>query len=299
MARKILKGLDKFYYAKLVDGTDTVTAAASYSAPVALEGAVSVAYNPNGSIETFYADNGPFEVEETIGDQDFEVGIADVSQEILADLLGQTVTGGVVNELSTDRSPYIAFGFRAERSSGGYSYVWLYKGKFMKTPMNVETRGATVGFQPLTLTSKFVVRTYDSKYKAHTRTDATDYTTALATAWFTEVYGSTLDITLPTVSSSVPVSGSATADITAAITVTFSENILPSTAVAANFTLIQPTASLTIPITGGITLSSAVVTLAHAALSSGATYNLIVGVGIKDLAGNAMSAAHTIRFGTA
>jgi len=298
MARKILKGLDKFYYAKLTDGTDTATAAASYEVPTAIEGAVSVSYNPNGAIETFYADNGPFEVEETIGDQDFEVSVADVSQEILADLLGQTITGGVVEELSTDRSPYVAFGFRAERSGGGYSYMWLYKGKFAKAGTDIETRGNTINFQPLKLTAKFVARTYDSKYRAHTRTDATDYSTATGTAWFSSVYGTSLDSTPPTFSSSSPSAGATAVVVTAAITINFSENILPSTAIAANFAIAQTTASVTVPVTS-VSLSSAQVTLAHSAFTAATTYAVIIGRGVKDLAGNAMSAAHTFSFTTA
>jgi hypothetical protein len=198
-------------------------------------------------------------------------------------------------ESAIDQPVDLAFGFRAKRSNSAYSYVWLYKGKFSKPEMKHETKGDKINFQPLTFKGKFAQTIYNGRFKQSTRTDATDYTTAIATAWFDAVYGLTAETTAPTYSSSVPSASATSASVTASITVTFSEPILSSTVTAANFTLIQPTAALTIPLTT-FAVSSSTVTLGHGTLSSGGTYNLIISTGVKDLVGNAMSGSYTLRF---
>lgn len=291
MAKKVLIGLDKFYYSLLT--TDT-TAELTYQTPVALKGAVSVAINTNSEVATLFADDGPYDTAETIGEIEVDVTIADISQEDYAALMGHTITAGVMIESATDQPVDTAFGFRAKRSNGGYSYVWLYKGKFSKPEMSHETKGDSINFQTPTFKGKFVQTVYNGRYKQSTRTDATDYTTAIATAWFDAVYGVTAETTAPTFSSSTPTAGGTIAG-TSNLTVTFSEPILSSTAIAANFTLILATASTTVAITS-VSVSSATVTLGHDAMTAGSTYNLIIGTGIKDEVGNAMTGTYTVRF---
>ncbi len=293
MAKKVLIGLDQFHYALLTSDT---TAGVTYDTPVPLKGARTISYNPNSEVATLFADDGPYDTAETIGELELEVGIADISQEDYAALMGHTITGGVMSELATDQPIDVAFGFRAKRSNGGYSYYWFLKGKFAKPSMDHETKADSISWQTPTLPGKFVTRTYDGRYKYSTRDDADDYAPATGTDWFTTVYGTSLDTAPATFSSSIP-SANGTATQTTNITLTFSEPILTSSVTAENFTLIQVTSGATI--SGSLSVSSATVTMTISAILTASTsYSMVIGKGVKDLAGNGMSSAVTFKFTT-
>jgi len=296
MAKKVLIGLDKFYYSLLVSDT---SAAVSYDTPVALKGAMTVSYNPNSEVATIFADDGPYDTAETIGELELDVGIADISQEDYAALMGHTITGGVMAETATDQPVDTAFGFRAKRSNGGYSYYWFLKGKFSKPSMDHETKGDSISWQTPTLNGKFVARVYDGKYKWSTRDDANDYTTATGTSWFTAVYDPTADTTAPLFSSAVPSAASTSGTQTTTLTITFSEAILASTVSASNFTIIQVSGATTVPVTA-ITQSTGgeTITITQSAMTASTTYSVIIGTGVKDSRGIAMTAAYTYEFTT-
>ena len=294
MPKKVLLGLDNIHYALL--NSDT-TAGVSYQTPVALKGAMTVSYNPNSNVATLFADDGPYDTAETIGEIEVDVGIADISQEDYAAILGHTITGGVMAENATDQPVDLAFGFRAKRSNGGYSYYWFLKGKFAKPSMDHETKGDTTNWQTPTMTGKFVTREYDGKYKESTRTDATDYTAAIGSAWFDSVYGTTADTTAPTYSSSIPSANNTSATQTTNITITFSEPILSSTVTAANLMILQVSSSTTV--SASLSVSSSTVTMTISAILTASTsYSVVKGTGLKDEAGNSLSAAQTFEFTT-
>ena len=294
MAKKPLIGLDKVYYAIL--NSDT-SASASYQTPVALKGAISISYNPNSEVATLFADDGAYETAESMGEIELEVGVADISQEDYAILLGHTITAGVMEETTIDQPIDIAIGFRAKRSGGAYSYFWFYKGKFNKPTTEHETKGDAITYQTPTMMWKGVQRIYDGKFKASTRTDADNYTTATGTAWFDAVFGITADTTAPTFVSSIPISGSTTSTQTSDITITFSEPVLSSTITSDNFIIIQTTSSATIDI-ATFAVASSTVTLTQTAFTASTTYDVIIGTGVKDLAGNNMSGSYTFNFTT-
>jgi phi13 family phage major tail protein len=292
---KILTGLDKFYYALM--NYDT-TAGMSYQTPVALKGAITVGIAENSEISILDADDGPYDSEESSGPTELDIGIADMSQEDEAAIMGHTITGGVMSEAEADRPVDIAFGFRAKRSNGGYSYYWFLKGKLAKADMNHETKSSPIKWQTPVFKAKFLPRVYDARRKYRARDDATDYTAAIGTAWFSSVYGTTADTTAPTFLSSVPSASMTSAAQTTNLTITFSEAILSSTVTAANFSIICATGSQTIPI-ATFAVSSATVTLTQASLmTASTTYNVVIGMGVKDEAGNGLSATHTYKFTT-
>ena len=294
MTKKILIGVDKFYYSLLSSDT---TGGVTYETPVALAGARTISYNPNSEVATLFADDGPYDTAESIGEIELEVGIADISQEAYAALMGHTITGGVMAETNSDQPVDTAFGFRAKRSNGGYSYYWFLKGKFAKPKMDHETKADKISWQTPKMTWKGVQRVYDGKYKYSTRDDADDYTTAIGTAWFDAVYGTSADTASATYASSVPVSGSTSATKTTNITITFSEPILSSSVTAANFTLVCATAAATIPIST-FAVSSSTVTLTQAGFTSSTTYGVVIGTGVKDYAGNSLTGSVTFNFTT-
>ena len=294
MAKKPLIGIDRLYYALL--NSDT-TASVSYQTPIHLVGAISVSYNPNSEIATLFADDGPFETEETIGEIELEVGVADISQEDYAVLLGHTITAGVMEEANTDQPINVAVGFRAKRTGGTYSYFWFYKGKFSKPTMDHETKADSISYQTPVMMWKGVVREYDGKFKSSTRSDADDYTAATGSTWFDAVYGVTADTTAPTYLSSVPTASSTSATQTSDITITFSEPILSSTVTADNLVIIQGSSSATIDI-DSFAVTSSTITLTQSTFTASTTYDAIITTGIKDSAGNNMSGAYTFRFTT-
>jgi phi13 family phage major tail protein len=296
MSKKVLIGLSNFHYA--IMNSDT-TAGVSYQTPVALKGALTVAYNPNSEVATLFADDGPYDTAETIGELELDVGIADITQEDYAVLMGHTITGGVMEELATDQPIDVAFGFKAKRSNGGYSYYWFNKGKFSKPSMDHETKGDAISWQTPVMNGKFVARDYDGKYKSSTRDDADDYTSAIGSAWFSSVYGTTADSTAPTFSSSVPSANSTSATQTTNITITFSEAILSSTVTAANFIILQATSGSTVSAALSLSTGQETVTMTISAILTASTsYNVIMDTGIKDYAGNSLSGIATFRFTT-
>lgn len=296
MAKKVLIGLDNFHYAIL---NSDITASVSYQTPVALKGAITAAINTNSEVSTLFADDGPYDTAETIGEIELDMSIADMSQEDYAVLMGHTITGGVLEELASDQPIDVAFGFRAKRSNGGYSYIWLLKGKFSKPAMDHETKGDSINFQTPTFNGKFVSRIFDSKYKFSTRTDATDYTTTLGSTWFDSVYGTTADTTAPTYASSIPSAGATSSSQTTNITITFSEAILSSTVTAANFSILQASSSTTIAIDSfAISTGGETITLTQSGLTASTTYSVIMTTGIKDTAGNGLSGDATFAFTT-
>ena len=300
MSKKILIGLSNFYYSLL--NSDT-TAGISYQTPVALKGALSVAYNPNSEVSTLFADDGPYDTAESIGEIELEVGVADISQEDYAALMGHTITGGVMEELSTDQPVDCAFGFKAKRSNGSYSYFWFLKGKFSKPEIEHETKGDKLSWQTPKMMWKGVARVYDSRFKYSTRDDADDYTAATGTGWFSAVYGATADTTNPTLTGSNPTAGLTTCTQTvyssSVITLLFSEMLLTSTLTMNNIIVSMRTAGTTLSATFTQTTSgeTAIVTLTLSAqLTAVATYDVIIGKGVKDLRGNSLSAAQTLFF---
>lgn len=294
MSKKVLIGLDNFHYA--ICNSDT-TAGVSYQTPVALQGAVAINVNLNSEVSTLFADDGPYDTAETIGQIELEMTIADMTQEDYAALMGHSIVGGVMDESSADQPVDVAFGFRAKRSNGGYSYLWFLKGKFSRPAIDHQTKGDSINWQTPTFNGKFTQRVYDSLYKYSTRDDATDYTSTIGSTWFDAVYNTTADTTSPTYSSSVPSAGSTSAGSTASITITFSEPILSSSATAANFTITQPSSATTVAVSS-VTVSSSTVTLAHTAFTATTTYNVIIGTGVKDLRGNALTGSVTFAFTT-
>jgi phi13 family phage major tail protein len=298
--KKPLIGLDNFYYALL--NSDT-TAGVSYQTPTALKGAITVSYNPNSEVSTLFADDGPYDTAESIGEVELEVGIADISQEDYAAIMGHTITGGVMDVSASDQPVDVAFGFRAKRSNSGYSYFWFLKGKFSKPSMDHETKGDKISWQTPKMTGKFVQRIYDGLYEKTTRNDATDYTDGIGTAWFTTVYGTTADTTAPTLTGSNPSAGMTTCTQTvynsSLITLLFSEPLLTSTLTMDNIIVSMRTATSTL--SGTFTYSTsddtAIVSfILSAQLTAISTYDVIVGKGIRDLAGNKLSAAATFYF---
>lgn len=158
MATRI--GCDNLVYAPM-STEDTPEVAPSYGTVVKLPGVMSLNINPNGSMETLFADDGPMEAAATLGKVEVEIQKNALSTDEKAGLLGHTVDakGGLAYG-DSDTPPWVAIGFRTLKSNGKYRYVWLYKGKFSEPEDNNETKGDSINFQTDTIKGSFVRLNY-------------------------------------------------------------------------------------------------------------------------------------------
>lgn len=176
-------GLRDVYYALLT--TDDYATGVQYGTPVRIAGAITANINPNPSLETLFADDGPMEVAATLGNIELELNLANIPTAVRAALLGHTISDGKLVKKSTDTAPWVALGFRALKSNGNYKYVWLVKGKFSPSAEDHATRGDTVEFQTPTINGSFVKRDFDDVYEINGDTDDVAFTSGMAAAWFT------------------------------------------------------------------------------------------------------------------
>ena len=194
MATRI--GVDKLHYAKMTT-EDTLTEQPVYETPVHAPGVMSININPNGSVETLFADDGPYESAATNGQVEVEIQKNQLKTSEKADILGHTVDGdGGIVYGANDVPPYVAIMFRTLRSNGKYRYVTLYKGMFVDPADNNETKGDGINFQSETITGRFLKlstamkvaadkETYPWKYELDEEDD--DASAEKIAAWFTQV----------------------------------------------------------------------------------------------------------------
>jgi phi13 family phage major tail protein len=181
-----LVGLKDLHYATLT--TDT-SATITYAVPTKIAPAINAKISPTQNTETLYADDGPAEIVTTLGEIAVELEVSDVPIEVQAVLLGHTVNAdGVLIKKATDTAPYIAIGFKSQKANGKFRYVWLYKGKFELIEEEYQTKEDKASFKTPKLKGTFIKREKDSAWQATGDEDATGFTAAKATAWFTAVY---------------------------------------------------------------------------------------------------------------
>jgi hypothetical protein len=103
------------------------------------------------------------------------------------------------------------------------------------------------------------------------------------------------DVTPPTVASTVPGDAATMVAVNGSLTVTFSESMDPASVTSSTVTLAQGAT----PVTASVTSAGLVATMTPAAnLAYSTTYTATISTGAKDLAGNALAAAHTWSFTT-
>lgn len=190
MATRI--GCDNLVYAKMTT-EDSATSAPAYGEVVKAPGVMSININPNSSLETLFADDGPMETAATLGKIDVEIQKNELTAQNKADLLGHEIdTNGAVVYGDSDVPPYVAIGFRTLKSNGKYRYVWLYKGKFSEPEDANETKGDSINFQSDTISGQFAKLNY--AYTVNNRTvrpwkyeldgDSENANEATMTNWF-------------------------------------------------------------------------------------------------------------------
>lgn len=178
-------GLIKFHYAKMID--DVIGGATTYDTPKPLGAAISLTETPTTSMSTLYAENGPSETGSANGPTTAEIGVKELTQQVLADLLGQKLNAdGVLEQGRDDKAPYVALGFQMTGENENDAFVWLYKGKFSRPTTTAATKGESVTFNTPTISATFLDRDSDGKHKA--KLVQNDTNAAKAAAWFNKVY---------------------------------------------------------------------------------------------------------------
>ena len=191
MATRI--GCDNLVYAKMTT-EDTASVAPTYGEVTKAPGVMSININPNGSLETLFADDGPMESAATLGKIEVEIQKNELTTQNKADLLGHEIdTNGALVYGDSDVPPYVAIGFRTLKSNGKYRHVWLYKGKFTEPEDNNETKGDSINFQSDTISGQFTNLSFPYKvngksvrpWKYELDADNTEASSAVIAAWFT------------------------------------------------------------------------------------------------------------------
>ncbi|MGG3893180.1 major tail protein [Geobacillus stearothermophilus] len=97
---KVTFGLDNVHIAFLVDGTTP-----SWETPVKIPGAVRFAPEPQGEESTFYADNGPYFSYTSNNGYTAELEMANLPDDILAEMLGWEIDANGMLVETTDGTP--------------------------------------------------------------------------------------------------------------------------------------------------------------------------------------------------
>lgn len=187
-----------------------------YGEVIPLKGAVNASVNPNSSVETDYADNGAFFATGNRGNTELSLEMIDVDPSVLAKMLGQKKTAGVVAETAMDQAPYMAMGFRVwiagtdENGENRYELRWYSKGKFSVPEAGGSTKAENIEFGHINMTAQFVSPTFvpdgmpSGIIGTHCRTDDPDVPEATKSNWFNApVTSLTLDTSKLTVTASL------------------------------------------------------------------------------------------------
>ncbi len=138
-------GLDSLYYATVTeaaDGTET------YGTPQKLAKAISAELSVEIAEAILYADDAAAESIKSFKNGKLTLGIDDIGIDKAQHLTGASVDdNGVLVSTSEDMPPYVAVGFRAQKSNGKYRYFWLYKVQFGVPSVSLQTKGDSISFQ--------------------------------------------------------------------------------------------------------------------------------------------------------
>lgn len=299
MGKGVIIGVSNLVIALLSD--DSVdTGLATYETPERVPGAINTTINPNSSLGTLFADNGPYETASTIGEIGLELNVADLPLDLQAKLLGHKLVGGVLRRNKEDIPPWVAVGFKSLKSNGKYRFTWLLKGKFSAPEQSNATKGDSIEFQTPTISGSFVARECDGDWQRQIDEDHVDYMASMGTNWFNDPYGGNADLTAPTISSVVPANNAASVAISSSVVWNFNEALALSTVTRGNFIIVADTTGAQVAGSLAINAARTQVTFTPTANLAGTTaYRAIVSTDVTDLAGNALANASVTKFTTA
>jgi|SRR5690625_4755202 len=176
-------GLRDIHFAELIEDTKE---AIEYETPERIIGAIQATITPTVNAETLFADDGPSEVASALGDIEVALNVKDLPLPVQAKLLGHRFENGVILRSADDIAPYVALGFRSQKSNGKDRFVWLYKGKFSVPEQDYTTKEDTPAFQTPTINGTFVKREHDNLWQVIGDEDEQDF--LAGPTWFDSVF---------------------------------------------------------------------------------------------------------------
>lgn len=285
---KSVVGLRDLYYA-LVTQDD----ASAYTAgtPTLLAPAMTASLAPAVNSSTQYADDGPYDVMTAEGETKISLEVTNLPEITLAAITG--VVYDATNHRVFDNGgtpPFVALGFRAKKSSGGYKYYWFLKGRFTKPAEETASDSDTPDPKPLKLEFTAIKTTY--QYVMGATTDGvkvvrgdTDETGFSATNWFTAVQVATYGAVSAITCTPSPADGATGVATNVTPTLTFNNQITTGTAGIVLTKNDGAVVSCTITINAALK----VVTITPGGALTGAAKYLITVSGVKDIHGQSFA----------
>lgn len=174
-------GLKDLFYALCTEENGVET----YGAPKKMAEAMTADLSVKTADGSLYADDTLSESITEFASGTLKLGIKDLTPEVTAELLGQEVDKNkVVWAGKNDEPPFVAVGFRAQKTGGKFRYLWLLKAKFKIPSEKYETKGESIKFNTPDIEADFTTRKKDGRWKADLVGAEKD---AAAKTWFTAV----------------------------------------------------------------------------------------------------------------
>lgn len=187
-------GVEGLVVALLTPSSDVSGGTPIYAAPLSLAGLAKLTVNPNGTVATDYADDGPSFVATTTGKIQIDMELQDVIPSSYNSIFAVSYANGVLADSSLDTSPPLALGYKqwlgGLDNSGNrvYRYVWLLKGVLAKPPIGGTTKKDTISYEHMTIKGEFVFLQSSGTartYMTQARTDDPNVVSTVLTNWFT------------------------------------------------------------------------------------------------------------------
>ena len=191
--QKVRIGVKSLYFAIL--NSDTASGLA-YETPYKVPGLIKIDISPSTNVDTLYADNKPAIVFSTVGTVDVTIEKDSLPDDLLAEILGRPVEGGINYITGVNNAPYVAVMFEQTYSDGTSSYVKLFKGRFVEPDSSNETKNDSVNFQTATITGQFVATSFEKDFGSGrvepiimaTADESSENYNNEGDTWFTQVY---------------------------------------------------------------------------------------------------------------
>lgn len=151
-------GCDMLHFSRLL--TDTAEGA-TYEESVHMPNVKSIGYNPNSSITTFFADDGPRVTYAQVGEEALSIERADLRPSDYALLTGAAFDKGLVS-VGNPIPPAGAVMWRSQKSNGKYRYCRTLKTTFGVPAMNSKSKEQSPEFQTQSIEGKNALRQYDN-----------------------------------------------------------------------------------------------------------------------------------------
>ncbi len=184
-------GLDNLFYATITEGADGVE---TYGTPQKLAKAISAELSVEIAEAILYADDAAAESIKSFKNGKLTLGVDDIGIDKAQLLTGAGVDdNGVLVSTSEDLPPYVAVGFRAQKSNGKYRYFWLYKVQFGIPSVSLQTKGDSISFQTPSIEGTIVRRNKPlgndkHPWKAEVTEGDAGVSDATINGWFNAVY---------------------------------------------------------------------------------------------------------------